>query len=321
MGAMLAAVVLAGLWPGAGADSGFLHLGSVLTLGIALLFFLNGASISVENLKAGARNWRVHVLVQSCTYLFFPLLGLIAITATRDLLPADLQLGIVYLCVLSSAVSSSVAMTALARGNVSAAIFNATLSTLIGLILTPLWVRIFVIARTAAPPLGSALRDIFLHLLLPFVVGQVSRPVISAFLLRHRTAVWRVDRTVIVLIVYNAFCNSTQAGVWRENGAALVLGVVGIDLLLLAAVISSVTFAARRLGFNRADEAATVFCASKKSVINGVPMARLLFGSAHSLGLILLPVMIYHQMQLIVCAILARGYAAAAVQTAGSKSA
>jgi len=127
---------------------------------------------------------------------------------------------------------------------------------------------------------------------------------------------------VIVLIVYNAFCDSTQAGVWRANGWLTVTSVIAVDALLLAVVLAAATAAARRLGFDRADEVATVFCASKKSVINGVPMAKLIFGSSHALGLILLPVMIYHQIQLLVCAVLARRYAQGpAPQPAGSSSA
>lgn len=321
MWAMLAAVVLAGLRPELGTDTGALHLGAGLKAGIALLFFLNGASISIEKLKEGASNWQLHATVQSCTYLYFPLLGLIIVAAAQDHLPPDLQLGILYLSVLSSAVSSSVAMTALARGNVSAAICSATLSTLLGLILTPLWISLMVHARTSAPPLGSALQDIFVQLLLPFALGQATRPLTSGLLTRHRAVVSRVDRTVILLIVYNAFCDSTQAGVWRDNGWTVVLAVIAVDVILLAVVLASATFAARRLGFDQADEAATVFCASKKSVINGIPMAKLIFGSAHSLGLILLPVMIYHQIQLIVCAFLARSYASSAAHPAGSSSA
>ena len=321
MWAMLGAVVLAGLWPEVGSDTGYLHLGSALHAGIALLFFLNGASISVERLKEGARNWRLHAAVQSFTYLLFPLLGVIIVVAGRGYLPPDLRLGVLYLSVLSSAVSSSVAMTAMAGGNVSAAICSATLSTLLGLLLTPLWMSILLSVQTEAPPLGSVLLDICLQLLLPFAVGQALRPRIAPFLARHRSVVYGVDRAVIVLIVYNAFCDSTRAGVWRENGWLLVASVVGIDVILLAVVLSGATLAARRLGFDRADEAATVFCASKKSVINGVPMAKLIFGSAHSLGLILLPVMIYHQIQLLVCAALARRYAGAATQTAGSSNA
>jgi sodium/bile acid cotransporter 7 len=321
MWAMLGAVVAAGLWPELGSDSGYLHLGAGLKAGIALLFFLNGASISVENLRKGARNWRLHATVQSFTYLFFPLLGISVVAIARNFLPPDLQLGILYLCALSSAVSSSVAMTAVAGGNVSAAICSATLSTLIGLVLTPLWVSFFLHARTSGPPLGGALQAVFLNLLLPFAAGQASRPLISAFIARRHALVHRVDRAIIVLIVYNAFCDSTQTGVWRENGWTPVLAVIGISAVLLTAVLVSATLAAHRLGFDRADEAATVFCASKKSVVNGVPMARLIFGNAHSLGLILLPVMIYHQLQLIVCAVIARSYANLAAQAAGSRSA
>ena len=311
---MLIAVLLA-LWrPDIGNDAGLLHLGLGIKFGIALLFFLNGASVSLEKLRAGAGNWRLHAVVLSFTYLLFPLFGFLTLWASHSLLPPDLQLGIVYLCVLSSAVSSSVAMTAVAGGNVSAAICSATMSTLLGLVLTPLWVGIFLRARTSAPPLGSALGDIGVHLLLPFLLGQLSRPLISAALGRHHKFVNRVDRAVIVLIVYNAFCESTQAGVWRGNAWAVVMMILIIDIVFLAAALGGATLVARWLGFDKSDEAATVFCASKKSVINGVPMAKLIFGNGHALGLILLPVMLYHQIQLIVCAVLARRYAAAAAQ-------
>jgi sodium/bile acid cotransporter 7 len=165
------------------------------------------------------------------------------------------------------------------------------------------------------------LSDIAVNLLLPFVAGQASRPLLAGVLLRHRTIVGRVDRAVIVLIVYNAFCDSTLAGVWRGDALTLVVVVLGIDIFFLALALSAATWVSRRLGFDAADEAATVFCASKKSVINGVPMAKLVFGGGHALGLILLPVMVYHQLQLIVCAVLARRYAAAAAQLTGANRA
>ncbi|SMC27464.1 solute carrier family 10 (sodium/bile acid cotransporter), member 7 [Andreprevotia lacus DSM 23236] len=306
---MLCAVALALLWPAIGTSDGPLHLGLVTNLGVSLVFFLHGAALSRQSLKAGVSNWRLHAFVQSTTYLVFPLIGIVLVLAIRGALPPDLVLGVFYLCALPSTISSSVAMTSLGKGNVPGAIFNASLSNIVGMAATPLLIGIMVSTGGAHLPLGKAVLDIALQLLLPFVLGQLLRPWLADWLARNKPVISKLDRGVVVLIVYSSFCDSTAAGLWHNYAwwmLAVVFVLVGI---LLAVVLLGTTWISRSLGFSLPDEVAAVFCGSKKSLATGIPMAKLLFAGHPGLGLIVLPVMFYHQLQLLVCSVLARRYA------------
>lgn len=306
---MLLAVILATLFPELGKSGGTLRLELVTNLGIALVFFLHGVGISLANLKAGLLRWPVHVVVQLFTFALFPLLWYPFNLLFGHWLPSGLALGFLYLCVLPSTISSSVALTGAARGNVPAAIFNATLSSLLGIVLTPLLVSVMAHTQGQGIPLGPTILSIAKLLLLPLLLGQLLRPLLAGWFKRYQVITGKVDKVVILLLVYAAFCDSVAAGLWRDYG----LGMIGMTLagaaLLLAVVLTLSTWAARRLGFNTEDEITTVFCGSKKTLASGVPMAKLLFGAHPYLGLIVLPIMFYHQLQLFTCAILAERYA------------
>jgi len=306
---MLTAIGIALLAPKLGAGDGPLHLGLVTSLGVALVFFLHGAALSREKLAAGARNWKLHVFVQSFTYVVFPIIGALLMVALRNVLPGELLLGVFYLCALPSTVSSSVAMTSMARGNVPAAIFNATISGLIGMAATPLLMGLVISASGAQMPLGKALMGVAVQLLLPFALGQLARPLIGNWLARHKQVTNKVDRGVIVLIVYSSFCDATAAGLWHLYRWQTIGAVMLLAAALLVIVLGTTTFTARRLGFAVEDEITAVFCGSKKSLANGIPMAKILFAGHPALGLLVLPLMVYHQLQLIVCSVIAARYA------------
>lgn len=307
---MLTAIAVALIAPEVGTGDGPLHLGIVTNLGVALVFFLHGAALSRDKLVAGARHWRLHVFVQAFTYVVFPVVGVVLMFALRDALPADLLLGVFFLCVLPSTVSSSVAMTSMARGNVPGAIFNATISGLIGMALTPLLMGLVISASgTGNMPLGRALTGVALQLLLPFALGQLARPLIGNWLAKKKQITSKIDRGVIVLIVYSSFCDATDAGLWHQYHWQTIGAVMGIAAILLIVVLGATTFVARRLGFSVEDEITAVFCGSKKSLANGIPMAKILFAGHPALGLLVLPLMVYHQLQLIVCSVIAGRYA------------
>ncbi len=308
--AMIAAVALAAVSPRIGASGGPLHLEHWTVIGVSLVFLLSGAGLSIESLRAGVRNWRLHLLVQSSTYLLFPLLGVSVALIAGRLFPHDLLTGFFYLCALSSTISTSIAMTSLARGNIAAAIFNATLSSLLGIVLTPLLMSLWLHTYGQGAAFGEQFLKIAQQLLLPFLAGQLLRPWIGTWLLRHKNVTSKVDRGTILLIVYNAFCDSTAAGLWTNYGWATLAQTLLLAGGLLTTVLVLTTVAARGLGFTIEDEIAGVFCGSKKSLATGVPMAKLLFGTATPLGLIVLPIMVYHQLQLFVCSYLAQRYAA-----------
>jgi sodium/bile acid cotransporter 7 len=305
---MILAVVLAALFPGVGRTGGPLHAEVLADVGIFLVFFLHGLGLSTERMKAGLTRWRLHLLVQAFTFGVFPLLWLLLDALAGRWLPADLSLGFLYLCAVPSTISSSVAMTALGRGNVAGAIFNASLSSLLGVVLTPLLVGL--LSRTAgqALPLGDAILKLATLLLLPLAVGQGLRPLVGRWFARYQKATHGFDKLVILLLVYASFCDSVEAGLFTRYGG----GILGVTFagaaLLLAVVLWLSTRAARWAGFDKEDEIAAVFCGSKKTLASGVPMARLLFGAHPGLGLIVLPLMFYHQLQLLVCSVLAERY-------------
>jgi solute carrier family 10 (sodium/bile acid cotransporter), member 7 len=197
-------------------------------------------------------------------------------------------------------------MTAAAHGNVAGAVFNATLSSLIGIALTPLWVAWVMKTTGEAPPIGPVVVDLLQWLVLPLVVGQGLRPWLGAWALRHKKQVGLVDRLAILLLVYTSFCDSFKQGVWSGNSPGQLVGISAVCVALLALVLILTSVAARVLGFNREDRIVAIFCGSKKTLASGVPMAKLIFGAHPGLGLILLPIMIYHPLQLIVCGVLAQ---------------
>lgn len=307
---MVAAVVLAWAFPVPGAAGGWLHPEILTKGGVALIFFLHGLALSFAALKAGTLRWPLHLVVQVCTFGLFPLLGLGLLWMAGGLISPDLRLGFLYLCALPSTVSSSVAMTAAGRGNVPAAVFNATLSSLLGVFLTPLWMGALVkTGGGASLPVGKVIVDLVCWLVLPLVAGQLMRPLLGAWAGRNKSLINKVDRSTILLLVYTSFCDSFVGGIWTGHGlAAPLAGFVGsLTIFILAmAIVNGVCVA---LGFSSEDRIAAVFCGSKKTLASGVPMAKLMFGAHPALSMILLPIMIYHPLQLLICGVLAGRWA------------
>ncbi|MES2697870.1 MAG: bile acid:sodium symporter family protein [Verrucomicrobiota bacterium] len=303
---MILATVLAWAFPGPGAAGGWMHPELLTKAGVALIFFLHGLTLSFVALRAGALNWRLHVLIQSCTFLLFPLIGLALQAVLAGHVAPELIMGIFFLCALPSTVSSSVAMTAAAGGNVAGAVFNATLSSLIGIVLTPLWIAVVMKTTGETRPIGPVIVDLLQWIVLPLAVGQALRPWLGAWAQAHKPKLAIVDRLTILLLVYTSFCDSFQAGVWSRGGTAQLLGVTALCVGLFALVLWVTSRLARAFGFPRGDRIAAIFCGSKKTLASGVPMAKLIFGAHPAMGVILLPIMIYHPLQLIVCGVLAQ---------------
>lgn len=300
--AMLLVLALAWLFPEPGARGGWLRPEILTKVGVALIFFLHGAALPLAALKAGTLRWPLHVVIQLTTFLVFPLLGLLILALAGSGLGPDLRLGVFFLCALPSTVSSSIAFTAAARGNVPAAVFNATLSGLLGVFLTPLWIGALLTTAGQALPLGRVIGDLALWLLLPLALGQASRPLIGAFVTAHRRRIALVDRATILLLVYTSFADSFQQGVWSGHGLGLLLALSAGAVALFAAVAALVGRVCDALGFSAEDRIAAILCGSKKTLASGVPMASLIFGAHPALGVILLPIMLYHQLQLLLCA-------------------
>lgn len=274
---------------------------------ISSLFFLQGARLSREAVFAGMTQWRLHMAIMCTTFVVFPLFGLGVITLLRHALPASLRVGILFVCALPSTVQSSIALTSIARGNIPGAVCAATASNLIGIVLTPVMLAAVVHVHGGGIDVAN-LWKILLELLVPFVIGHLLRPWIGGWADRNRAMLAVTDRGSILIVVYTAFSAAVIHGIWRELPTTTLALLVFIDLILLTAALVLMTIGSRALAMSRADEVAVVFCGSQKSLMTGAPMANVLF-SGTAVGVILLPIMIYHLSQLFVCAWLARRYA------------
>jgi sodium/bile acid cotransporter 7 len=305
LAAILLTVAFAAVMPARGnAAEG---VGWLADAAIVLLFFLHGAKLSPQEALVGARHWRLHSIVFLSTFALFPLLAISARFLAPNFLPGPLWAGVILLAALPSTVQASVVFTSVAGGNVPAAMCSATASSLLGVFLTPL-IAGFLLASHGIDISARSVVGIVVQLLLPFVAGQLCRPWIGGYLTRHPRALKSVDYGSVLILVYAAFSHGVVDGIWHQIGAGDLFKVALVDIALLATVMAILIFASRRLGFSRSDEIAIVFCGSKKSLVNGVPIASLLF--AGHVGLVVIPLMLFHQMQLMVCASLARHYAA-----------
>ena len=271
---------------------------------IALLFFLYGARLSPQQAWHGVRQWRLHLLVLATTFVIFPLLGLAARALVPSVLTIDLYNGLLFVCLVPSTVQSSIAFTSIARGHVSAAIVSASLSNILGVVLTPLLVVLLMNTSGAIRVDGTAIRDIVVQLVLPFGAGQLMRPLIGGLVARYAALLKVVDRGSILLVVYTAFAMGVVQGIWVSVSVWRLIVVALVAAALLAVVLVITTVIGRLSHLDRGDAIVLLFCGSKKSLASGLPMA-LVFFPAATVGLTMLPLMIFHQIQLVVCALIA----------------
>ncbi len=303
--AILTAVIVASILPARGGVS--LSLGWITKVVIAVLFFLHGARLSREAVIAGLAHWRLHLTVLAATFVLFPLLGVLASFAPASVMSAPIAAGVLFLCCLPSTVQSSIAFTSIARGNVAAAVCAASASNLFGIFLSPLLASMLL--RSHGGFSLDAVWAIVAQLLAPFLAGQLVRPWIGQWVDKRKAMLGLFDRSSIILIVYTAFSEAVVRGIWSQVSVLEIVRLLVICMALLGAVLAATAFGSRIMGFSREDQITIVFCGSKKSLASGVPMASILFPAA-SVGLIVLPLMIFHQIQLMACAFLAQKYAA-----------
>ncbi len=280
----------------------------ITNLAIALLFFMHGAKLSRQAIVAGAGHWRLHLLVFSCTFILFPLLGLALRPALEPLLGTELFMGMLSLCALPATVQSAIAFTSLARGNVAAAICSAAASSLLGIFITPLLVAVLMGVHGDNGSTLDAIGKISLQLLLPFILGQIAQRWIGGWVTQNKNWLKYVDQSSILLVVYTAFSAAVIGGLWQQVPLVTLLAVVVACCVLLALALLLTHLLGKWLGFNLEDRITILFCGSKKSLATGVPMAQVLFAGG-AIGVLILPLMLFHQIQLMVCAVLAQRYA------------
>ena len=301
--ALIAVVGAASLLPVSGAAAAWVQ--SAADLAIMLLFFLHGAKLSRAAIVQGAGNWRLHALVLGSTYGLFPAVGLGLVALVGGWGNPLLLTGLLYLTLLPSTVQSSIAFTAIARGNVAAAVCSASLSNLLGIFLTPLLVSLLMqIEANGAISAWGSIQTIALQLLLPFIAGHALRPLIGALIDRNKAILQPVDRGSILLVVYSAFSAAVINGIWSRVSLGDLLELLALSAVMLALIMGFNVLVARLAKLPREDAIVLLFCGSKKSLVSGVPMAGALFAPSQ-VGLVVLPLMIFHQLQLFVCAGLA----------------
>jgi sodium/bile acid cotransporter 7 len=298
---LLGTVGLAALLParGTGADVA----SGASTAAIAFLFFLYGARLSTREAMDGLKHWRLHLTVLACTFLIFPLLGMAARGLVPVLLTQPLYQGLLFLTLVPSTIQSSIAFTSMARGNVPAAICAGSFSSLVGIVITPL-LAAALLGSSAGGFSADSLVQIVLQLLVPFVAGQLLRRWIGGFITRHKKVLGLVDRGSILLVVYTAFSEGMVQGIWHQVSPMRLAGLLVVEAVLLAVMLALTWYGTKALRFSREDRIAIQFAGSKKSLASGLPMASVLFGAHASLAV--LPLMLFHQMQLMVCAVIAK---------------
>ncbi|MBO9669807.1 MAG: bile acid:sodium symporter [Sphingobium sp.] len=300
---LIATLGAASLLPAQGTAAQWTNIAA--DLGIALLFFLHGAKLSRQAILQSIGNWKLHGLVFVSTYILFPIAGLAVIAATSGWINPLLASGLLFLTLLPSTVQSSIAFTAMAGGDVAAAVTSASLSNLFGILLTPLLVGLFMHAGGGVSLSGwGSVRSIVIQLLVPFVGGHLLRPWIGGFVERNKKILQPVDRGSILLVVYSAFSAAVVNGIWHRIDVTDLLELLLLSAVILAFIMGINILAARIVRLRREDSIVLLFCGSKKSLVSGVPLAGALFAPAQ-VGLVVLPLMIFHQLQLFVCAALA----------------
>lgn len=303
---LLALIVAASVLPVRGVYAG--HAATLTNAAIALLFFLHGAKLPLQSVIAGLSHWRLHSLVFACTFVLFPLLTVLLKPVLLPLVGPDLYRGLLYMSALPSTVQSAIAFTSVARGNVPAAICAAATSSLLGVFVTPVLVLLLLGQAGHGLSLGDAVFKIMLQLLLPFVLGQLARPWIGAWVERNKSWLKQVDQCSIYLVVYTAFSKAVVDGLWSQLPLTQILLLAVACAGVLFIVLQLTWWLGRRMGFPIEDRITLLFAGSKKSLATGVPMAQVLFAGS-AMGSILLPIMMFHQIQLLVCAVLSKRFA------------
>jgi len=303
--AMLSVVAVAWLHPYPGTKLSPLHLDTLGDIGVALVFLLYGVQPGPQKLKAGLANIKLHLLIQISTFIIFPIIIILLKPLFVSAFLAQVWLPFFFLAALPSTVSSAVVMVSIAGGNIPAAIFNASISSMLGIFITPLWMHIFIEQAAGGISIIYVTGQLLLQVLLPLVIGLLLHKKLGSAAAVYKKELKFFDQSVILLIVYSAFCESFYTGAFSKFSFSSLLILLAMVLVLFFLVYGLISFVAKQLGFSREDGITATFCGSKKSLVHGSVMAKVLFTGAANTGLILLPLMLFHAMQLLIVSVIA----------------
>ena len=306
--AIVIAILIAYFFPQWGTQESEIPINTLSAVGISLIFFFYGLKLSPSKLKAGLTNWKLHLLIQGSTFLIFPLLVLIFRPLIQTQEQETLWLAFFFLAALPSTVSSSVVMVSIAKGNIPAAIFNASISGILGIVLTPLWMGLFVHDAQTDFDFTEIYTKLIVQIILPVVVGMLLQRYLGDFIQQHNRKVTLFDKSIILLIVYKSFAQSFSENLFRSVSILDLLGLFAGVLALFSLVFLSTGFFARVFGFSIEDRITAQFCGTKKSLVHGTVFSKILFGNMPALGMLLVPLMLFHATQIMIISAVASKY-------------
>lgn len=303
--AIIIIVLLAYLFPQLGAKESNIPLHLIGSIGVALIFFFYGLKLHPDKIKSGLKNWKLHVLVQLATFLLFPILILLFKPFITSENQEIIWFAFLFLAVLPSTVSSSVVMVSMANGNIPAAIFNASISGLIGIVITPLWMGLFLQQTTTEFDLGVIYIKLATEILLPVFLGLSLQRFLGKYAAKYNKQLTLFDKSVILLIIYKSFAESFEENVFTSVKLLDLVLIFTADILLFFVVYSLIGFISKKLQFNKEDQITAQFCGTKKSLVHGTVFSKILFPSTISTGIILLPLMLFHATQIFIISVIA----------------
>jgi solute carrier family 10 (sodium/bile acid cotransporter), member 7 len=299
-------ILVAWMKPGIGMDLQPVHLGLVIDIGVVLIFFFYGLKLDPAKLKSGMSNWKMHVAIQLSTFFLFPLLILPFYPFLKETNLEMFWMGIFFLAALPSTVSSSVVMVSIAGGNIPGAIFNASISGIIGIVMTPFWMGLFLTGAKEGFDFSHVLVQLITQIIVPVVAGLLLHRYFVHWINRHLPKLAAFDKIIILLIVYESFSRSFMSGIFASVNWPALAGLFTTVILLFFIVLNFTGWLAKKLHFNREDRITLQFAGTKKSLVHGSVFASVLFSGISGAGIFLLPIMIYHSFQLFYISILAR---------------
>jgi len=303
--AIVVSIILAYFFPQLSVSSSPIPMGLISSIGISFIFFFYGLSLNSEAIKNGLKNWKLHLTVQSSTFILFPLLILPFYPLFKNTDYELLWLAFLFMAALPSTVSSSVVMVSMAKGNLPAAIFNASISGIIGIVLTPLWMMPFISQTDVAFDFSSIYIQLITEILIPLILGLLLRKFFGAWAQRNKRQLSLFDKFVILLIIYKSFVQSFEDEIF-SSVSVLEMGVIIALVLLLFYIVYSLTgWFGKLLNFNHADRITNQFCGTKKSLVHGTVFSEALFGQTSIIGIVLLPLMFYHAFQILIISVIA----------------
>lgn len=307
------AVVLAYVFPELGSSSNKFILDKIATVGIAFIFFFYGLKLSFDKIKAGLKNWKLHLVIQTTTFLVFPLVVLPFYPLVKTAEGFEFWLSFLFLAALPSTVSTSVVMVSIAKGNLPAAIFNASISGLIGVLITPLWIGLFIAGNDSVNyNMGHIYFSLFLEIILPVALGLLLQRKLGKYTNRYLKEMSIFDKSIILLIIYKSFAEAFEANVFEAVGWLYLFLVLTVSALFFFLIYFYSTWISNYLSFNREDKITAQFCGTKKSLVHGTVFSEILIPPTFSMGIIILPIMLFHALQIFIVTIIANKMASEA---------